>query len=55
LLDSDEAYVELTKTSVTSALGYTPVSTNTTYEPMVGASSTGNGAKGLVPAPLKGE
>ena len=45
---------ELTKENVTTALGYTPPTTNTTYSNMTGATSSADGKSGLVPAPTKG-
>lgn len=46
---------ELTKNNVTSALGYTPPTTNTTYSDFIGATSSSAGSHGLVPAPAKGD
>lgn len=46
--------ISLTKANVTSALGYTPPTTNTTYSNMTGATTSAAGAAGLVPAPAKG-
>lgn len=46
---------EVTKADITSALGYTPPTTNTTYSAMVGASSSTAGVAGLVPAPSAGK
>ena len=40
-LSSEKAYVALTKTAVTSALGYTPPTTNTTYSSGTGLSLSG--------------
>lgn len=47
--------VGITKGNVTSALGYTPPTTNTTYTTMTGASASAAGTSGLVPAPDKGK
>lgn len=47
--------ISLTKANVTSALGYTPPTTNTTYSAMTGASSSAAGTSGLVPAPASGK
>ena len=46
---------ELTKDNVTKALGYTPPTTNTTYNDLKGATSTAAGVHGLVPAPAAGK
>lgn len=46
--------ISLTKANVTSALGYTPPTTNTTYGTMGGASASAAGTSGLVPAPSAG-
>ena len=53
-LSSEKAYVALTKSAVTSALGYTPPTTNTTYSVFTGATSEANGSTGLVPQPTAG-
>ena len=45
----------LTKSEVTTALGYTPPTTNTTYSAFTAATSSAAGATGLVPAPAKGK
>ena len=55
LLNDDKAYVEVTSSSIISALGYTPPTQDTTYNVMTGANSSRNGSEGLVPAPIKGE
>lgn len=47
--------ISLTKDNVTSALGYTPPTTNTTYSVMKGATSSADGTQGLVPAPASGK
>ena len=47
--------ISLTKANVTAALGYTPPTTNTTYDDFVGATSSEGGESGLVPAPEAGE
>ena len=49
--------ISLTKTDVTSALGYTPptADTNTTYSAFTGASSSVAGSAGLVKAPVAGD
>ena len=47
--------ISLTKSNVTSALGYTPPTQDTTYATMVGASSSTAGKGGLVPTPLQGK
>ena len=47
--------ISLTKDNVTTALGYTPPTTNTTYAVMKGATSTANGTSGLVPVPVSGK
>ena len=46
---------ELTKENVTTALGYTPPTTDTTYSDMKGATSNATGTHGLVPAPAAGK
>lgn len=46
---------EITKANVTTALGYTPPTTNTTYSNMGGATSSAAGSAGLVPAPAAGK
>ncbi len=46
--------ISITKSNVTSALGYTPPTTDTTYSDMVGATSSSSGIHGLVPAPIAG-
>lgn len=43
--------ISLTKANVTSALGYTPSATDTTYSVMQGATTNADGKAGLVPAP----
>ena len=53
-LSSEKAYVALTKTAVTTALGYTPPTTNTTYSVFTGATADANGSTGLVPQPTSG-
>ena len=47
--------ISLTKANVTSALGYTPPTTDTTYSAFVGASASADGSTGLVPTPVKGK
>lgn len=47
--------ISLTKANVTSALGYTPPTTNTTYSTMGAATSSAAGTAGLVPAPAAGK
>lgn len=54
-VSSEKAYVALTKTAVTTALGYTPPTTNTTYSTMGAATSSAAGTSGLVPAPAAGK
>ena len=46
---------ELTKDNVTKALGYTPPTTNTTYNDLKGATASAAGTHGLVPAPAAGK
>lgn len=46
--------ISLTKANVTSALGYTPPTSNTTYSNMKGATTSAAGTNGLVPAPAVG-
>ena len=46
---------ELTKANVTSALGYTPPTSNTTYNDMTAATASAAGMHGLVPAPAAGK
>ena len=46
---------ELTKANVTSALGYTPPTSNTTYNDMTAATASAAGTHGLVPAPAAGK
>lgn len=46
---------ELTKANVTSALGYTPPTSNTTYNDMTAATDSAAGVHGLVPAPAAGK
>lgn len=46
--------ISLTKVNVTSALGYTPPTKDTTYVNMVAATSNAAGKAGLVPAPAAG-
>ena len=46
---------ELTKANVTSALGYTPPTSNTTYNDMTAATASAAGVHGLVPAPAAGK
>ena len=46
---------ELTKENVTTALGYTPPTTNTTYNDLKGATASAAGTHGLVPAPAAGK
>ena len=45
----------LTKAQVTTALGYTPPTTNTTYSNMTAATADAAGKAGLVPAPAAGK
>lgn len=47
--------LSLTKANVTSALGYTPPTTNTTYNAMGAATASAAGKAGLVPAPAAGK
>lgn len=47
--------ISLTKENVTTALGYTPPTTNTTYSNMTAATSSAAGKAGLVPAPAAGK
>ena len=47
--------ISLTKANVTSALGYTPPTTDTTYSSFVGASASADGSTGLVPTPIAGK
>ena len=47
--------ISLSKANVTTALGYTPPTTNTTYSVMGGATSSAAGTAGLVPAPASGK
>ena len=47
--------ISLTKENVTSALGYTPPTTNTTYSSMTGATASTDGKGGLVPTPIAGQ
>lgn len=47
--------ISLTKDNVTTALGYTPPTTNTTYSNMTAATSSAAGKAGLVPAPAAGK
>lgn len=47
--------ISLTKSNVTSALGYTPPTSDTTYDVMTAATSSAAGASGLVPAPAAGK
>lgn len=47
--------LSLTKANVTSALGYTPPTTNTTYNDMTAATASAAGTHGLVPAPAAGK
>ena len=46
--------ISLTKANVVAALGYTPPTTNTTYNNFRGATSSAAGGSGLVPAPAAG-
>ena len=46
--------ISITKANVTSALGYTPPTTDTTYNDMTGATASAAGTHGLVPAPTAG-
>ena len=46
---------DLTKQEVVDALGYTPPTTNTTYNVMTGATSSAAGKSGLVPQPAAGK
>ena len=47
--------LSLTKANVTNALGYTPPTTNTTYNDMTAATASTAGTHGLVPAPAAGK
>ena len=47
--------LSLTKDNVTAALGYTPPTTNTTYNTMGAATASAAGKAGLVPAPAAGK
>lgn len=47
--------ISLTKANVTSALGYTPPTTNTEYGNFSGATASAAGKSGLVPAPTSGK
>lgn len=47
--------ISITKDNVTSALGYTPPTTNTTYSVFGAASASAAGTQGLVPAPASGK
>ena len=47
--------LSLTKANVTAALGYTPPTTNTTYNDMKAATASAAGVHGLVPAPAAGK
>ena len=47
--------ISLTKANVTNALGYTPPTTDTTYNDMTAATATTAGTHGLVPAPAAGK
>ena len=47
--------ISLTKANVTSALGYTPPTTNTIYNDMTAATASAAGTHGLVPAPAAGK
>ena len=47
--------LSLTKANVTDALGYTPPTTNTTYNDMTAATASTAGTRGLVPAPAAGK
>ena len=47
--------ISLTKANVTNALGYTPPTSDTTYSAMTGATSSADGASGLVPTPTAGK
>lgn len=46
---------DLTKQEVVDALGYTPPTTNTTYNVMTGATNSQAGTSGLVPQPTAGK
>ena len=54
-ITNTDGAISLTKANVTSALGYTPPTQDTTYGEMTGATSTADGESGLVPAPDAGE
>ena len=47
--------ISITKANVTSALGYTPPTTNTEYGNFSGATASAAGKSGLVPAPTLGK
>lgn len=47
--------LSLTKANITNALGYTPPTTNTTYNDMTAATASTAGTHGLVPAPAAGK
>lgn len=47
--------ISLTKTNVTSALGYTPANKTDTTDNFQGATSSADGKAGFVPAPLKAQ
>ncbi len=47
--------ISLTKANVTNALGYTPPTSDTTYDVMTGATANAAGTSGLVPVPAKGK
>lgn len=53
-ITNNSGTISITKTNVTSALGYTPPEVNTTYNDMTGATTSAAGVHGLVPAPSAG-
>ena len=52
---ASDGTISITKENVTSALGYTPPTTNTEYGNFSGATSNTAGTAGLVPAPTSGK
>ncbi len=50
-INSSNGKIWISQSCVTSALGYTPPKTNTTYDIFTGASSSSDGKSGLVPVP----
>lgn len=54
-ITNSSGVISLTKANVTSALGYTPPTTDTTYSAFVGASASADGSNGLVPTPTAGK